>query len=388
MAFLLEDFRIAFGLHPWKFWQWAPPMAHVAACDPVIMEYGWQKADAVGRADVQAAIDRAVVMFHQHAGYWPTPTAVDERIAWTGRRRGGRVELTTAENRILKLGVEVLEYVATIAVPTSDFDGDTYPNVFEAQLTTTAPVDELELYLTEADRGGEPLSDRWRVRAAVTTVAGGVKFVGGPWQLMKPELRTPALPDGVDPTQSCNYVDQLDVYQRRVITDGTTVDTAAITFEYIGGGCGCGCQGLTSDPASMVVSLGRGQIVSQDFGRIVVQEATWNADTSSWIAACCGCATPDAARVKFISGPADERTTRTVLARMVAAELGRPFCVCNGKVGNAAIQMYQEDLSYSSQATGRFNVDQRSLSNPIGTLRGHVAAWEWIRTTARFRAVA
>ena len=135
-----------------------------------------------------------------------------------------------------------------VPVATVDPDQDTYPNYFEATFSTTAPAGELEFYITEADRLSAPVGRRWQVKAAATQLTGNVRFRGGPWQLVRPELIQQAMPDGVDPAEDCNYVQQLEVWRRRFVADGTTADTASVVYEYESHPCSCGCVNV-GDPA-------------------------------------------------------------------------------------------------------------------------------------------
>lgn len=392
MRLTLEDFREFFGLHPWAFWQWQLPASHRSGCVPVIFEEAWQNADAISRGEVAAALERAQNVFHANAGYWPTPRQMEDVATWPGwpgRRvdtRGRMIEIPTEDAPIKGIGVETLTKVETVAVSTTDPDGDEYPNAFEASLTTTIPAEELELYITLADRQGAVLSDRWLVKATAVVEDGAVKFRGGPWQLARPALVGRAEPQGIDPKDCDAYVKQLDVYRRQFVTSGTDVDTASIVFEYLDHPCLCGCLN-PADPAGVAQSLGRGVVISERFGRIAVAEATW--DGSAWSPVCCGCSVPDRVRVRYVSAPLDESGAWATVLRMAAADLARPLCVCgDSKVGSAALAYWQNDLALVVSQGSRFQIEQKKLSNPIGTRRGQVAAWEWITAHATKRAVA
>lgn len=392
MTLTLEDFRLTFGLHPWTFWQWTPPNVHKAACNPVIFEEGWQNADAVSRSEILAALERAEVIFHQAAHYWPYRRQLEDVMAWPGwpgRRvstRGKLIELSTTEAPALQIGVEVFELLGVTPVAVKDTDNDGYPNFFEATYATTVAPSELELYITEADRLGAPVGRRYQIKATAAAAGSDVRFRGGPWQLAKPELIGLATPDGLNPADDCNVVQQLEVWRRHVVTDGTTVDTAGIVFEYESHPCSCGCVAVT-DPASVAQSLGRGLVENAEFGRVAVAEATW--DGATWAPVCCGCSVPDRLRLRYIVGPLDQPGVDTVVLRMAAAELSRPMCMCgNEQVGSAALAHWQNDMARVVSGGVRWMIPMERLSNPIGTRRGHVAAWEWITANALKRAVA
>lgn len=392
MTITLEAFREFFGLHPWTFWQWTPPSVHKAACNPVIFEEGWQNADAVARAEILAGIERAEIVFHQVAHYWPYRRGVEDLLAWPGwpgRRvdtRGRLIELSTTEAPALQLGVEVFELLGVTPVATLDPDNDAYPNYFEATFATTAPTSELELYITQADRLDAPLGRRYQVKATAAVVGSDVRFRGGPWQLVRPDLIQLATPDGIAPGDECNYVKQLEVWRRRFVTDGTTVDTASVVFEYESHPCSCGCV-HSGDPASVAQSLGRGLVQNREFGRVSVAEATW--DGTAWAPVCCGCSVPDRLRLRYVVGPLDQAGVDAVVLRMAAAELSRPMCMCgDDRVGSAALAHWQNDMARAVSGGVRWQIPMERLSNPIGTRRGQVAAWEWIKEHALMRAVS
>ncbi len=389
MTLSLEDFREFYGLHPWTFWQWTAPRTQQAACNPVIFEEGWQNADAISRGEIATALERAENLFHQTAHYWPYPRQIEDLIAWPARRvdtRGRMLELAVNEIPTLQLGVETFELVGVIPVANVDPDSDGYPNYFETMVSTDAPAAELELYITAADRLTAPLSQRWRVKASATQLTASVRFRGGPWQLIKPSLISAAAPDGNDPSQDCNYVLQLEVWRRRFVTDGHTVDTASIVFEYESHPCSCGCVNV-ADPAAVSQSLGRGLVQSVEFGRISVAEATW--DGTAWAAVCCGCSVPDRLRVRYVAGPLDQAAADRVVLKIAAAELSRPLCICSDKkAGSARLAYEQDDLALVLPQQARYQIEQSLLSNPIGTRRGHVDAWKWIKAHATTRAVA
>jgi hypothetical protein len=392
MTLTLESFREFYGLHPWTFWQFTPPASHAGACNPVIFEEGWQNADAVSRVEIINAIERSEVLFQQNAHYWPYRRQVEDVLAWPGwpgRRtdtRGRMIEVAVADVPALQLGVEVFELVGVVPVATVDPDSDGYPNYFEATLSTAHPAGELELYITDSDRLTAPIGRRWQVKASATQLTGNVRFRGGPWQLVRPDLVQQALPNGIDPADDCSYVKTLEVWRRRFVADGTTVDTASVVYEYQSHPCSCGCVNV-ADPASVAQSLGRGLVQSQEYGRIALAEATW--DGTGWAPVCCGCSVPDRVRVRYVSGPLDQPGVDTVVLKMTASELSRPLCMCGqDRVGSAMLAYYQDDMALVLPQRARFNIDQVLLSNPIGTRRGHVDAWKWIQSHAVTRAVA
>lgn len=73
------------------------------------------------------------------------------------------------------------------------------------------------------------------------------------------------------------------------------------------------------------------------------------------------------------------RIYQTVVARLAAAELARPICGCES--ANRELARWQFDLARSGGANDEVYgaVSAGDLDNPLGTRRGHIAAWRFIR---------
>ncbi len=76
---------------------------------------------------------------------------------------------------------------------------------------------------------------------------------------------------------------------------------------------------------------------------------------------------------------------RTVVARLAAAELARPICGCED--ASRELFRWQFDLARSSGSGDEQYgaVSAADLDNPLGTRRGHVAAWRFIRQRQRYQ---
>ncbi len=59
-----------------------------------------------------------------------------------------------------------------------------------------------------------------------------------------------------------------------------------------------------------------------------------------------------------------------------AAELARPICACDS--ANKELYRWQFDLATATSEAEQYQLDLTDLANPIGTRRGHVAAWKQI----------
>ena len=70
----LEEWREIIGWNPWHFWGLAGDKAPVTSgCNTAVMQYGWQSADAAGRADIVEAISAAEQTLIEYLGFSPAP---------------------------------------------------------------------------------------------------------------------------------------------------------------------------------------------------------------------------------------------------------------------------------------------------------------------------
>jgi hypothetical protein len=76
---------------------------------------------------------------------------------------------------------------------------------------------------------------------------------------------------------------------------------------------------------------------------------------------------------------------RTVVARLAAAELARPICGCDE--ASRELYRWQFDLARTSGAGDEAYgaISANDLDNPLGTRRGHVFAWRFIRQRQQLR---
>ncbi|MCL5998277.1 MAG: hypothetical protein M1546_19825, partial [Chloroflexi bacterium] len=56
-----DEFRRILGFSPYHFWQLADnDKARITSnCNPLVMQYAWQNADAIGRSEILEAIELA-----------------------------------------------------------------------------------------------------------------------------------------------------------------------------------------------------------------------------------------------------------------------------------------------------------------------------------------
>lgn len=411
----LECWRQILQFHPWHFWGMSDSSLLSAAgegCSSLVRQYAWQNSDAASRTEIARAIRTAESQLAEHLGYWPAPAYLTETHDWPGGVgwRWPTIQLDTGQIRAA--GVEQLDSISlAAAVVLSDRDGDGYDDTFTVGPIATTVTDpaQIALYTAAADRFpfGERSADvgpSWRIEpvgVSVSISAGLVTITGPAWLLVNPvryEGVTNIGPNGLNPATAGTYVTTLDVYRRWTNPDGTDASATsqgAVIWETQpchGWWCSCGCAvpSSTFDPAAIATATARIGLRNAENGIVSIGEASYNASTATWSAlATAVCAVPDRAVVRFLAGqPLDhdgqmQRTYQIAVARLAAAELGRPICGCDD--ANRELARWQFDLARSSGANDEMYgaIAASDLDNPLGTRRGHVFAWRFIRQRQR-----
>lgn len=419
MTLPLENWRQIMQFHPWHFWSIADSSLLSTTgdgCDTLVRQHAWQNSDAASRDDLQSAIVRAENTIASHLGFWPAPVYLSETHPWPPWSdvlgRWWNMQLDTGQ--IQAAGVETLTAISTgAAVVYTDVDGDGYMDTFTVGpiATTVTDVKEIALYFATADRFAmgdisAAVGERWRIAPISVTISGGfVTVKGAAWLLVKPityEGVTNAGANGLAPattlTTPAHFATTVDLYRRWTDPNGTTQTTSqgAIIWETRPAwGCHCDApqtafSGSIYDPAAVAVALARVGIRDAENGVVSLGEATFDSTTGVWSSLNWTiCDTPDRAIVRVLAGwPLDSdgqmaRIYQTVVARLAAAELARPICGCTD--ANRELSRWQLDVARSGGANDEIYgaISQDDLNNPLGTRRGHIAAWRFIRDRAR-----
>lgn len=379
-------------------------------CYPLIRRHAWQNTDAVGTLEIERAIETAEKRLTDHLGYSPAPHYVSETLAWPASSPSGyrwqSVQLTEGEVRAV--GVETLASISTgAAVTYSDVDGDGIDETFTVSAATSVTdASQVAVYFSAADRfaGWGAIADlapRWRLLPVQVSISGGVVTVRGPKPLCVKPIKYEGIANvganGLDPTDAANFVTTLDLYQRYTGADGTTVATsqAVLTWETRpchGWWCCCSGCASSSDPAAVAQAVARVGIRDAGNGVVTPAESAYDSASSTW-SSCdlIQCDWPDRVTVRYLAGfplGSDgqmQEPFRTIVARLAAAELARPICGC--EAASAELARWQFDVSRSGGANdevyGAISADD--LSNPLGTRRGHIAAWRFIKQRQRWQ---
>lgn len=419
-ALSLEEWRRSFGLSPWYFWGLAnaTTLNPTAQADDVWRSAAWQSVDSAGRDDVVQAIRSAERLLLGYLHYRPGPQYAEATLPWprlaeSGLRRLGPVDarghwlsLQLPEGRVQAIGVETRTLQGTPAVAYSDPDGDGV-NELATITVATAVTDpsELAVYFQASDRlDGDPVSEVYRIRPVRVSISGGTATIRAPsWLFVRPlNYQGIAVPD-LDPSAAGVLATNVEVYRRWTNPAGTTLATAGavVTWETRpchGWWCGCGCQsdpyaGSPFDPAATAQAVGRVALRDARLGIVAPAPSLYDAATGVWTAPDPAvCWEPDRVTVRYLAGVPSpdgqqlDRAWQTVVARLAAAELGRPICA--KEPANKELYRWQFDLARATGANDEsYVVDPGALSNPFGTRAGHVQAWRYVEQQQMTRGV-
>ena len=371
-----ETFRAILGVSPLHAWGLGGAAAPVASkCNTLVQEYAWQDAQAVGRAEIRAAIATAEARLRDYLGYSVAPHYTSDTLAWP---MAWSPTVQLAEGYIEAVGVEQLTPIDEVALSFSDIDGDGLDDTFSATLPTDETDPEhLVVFFAETDRfdAMAPL-DRWRIAPVSITIADGeATITGRKWLLVKPALYEMVRQVALDAANPAVFVQQLAVYSRHTVDPQATLSWNARPYP--------SCCSTTTDPAGVATATARVGIVDARYGIVqpaeaVLTDGVWRA--VSWS----GCVPPDRVTVSYragvpLVGGQMDPSWQIVVARLAAAELSAPICACAG--ANHELSRWQTDLA----RTGGNNdeqfgaVTQEQLNNPFGSRRGHIYAWQRVK---------
>lgn len=407
----IEFWRAEMGYNPWHFWgiQHATVAPVNSKCNDVLHEYSWQGADEVGRSEIRKTIMAAEKILFDNLSYWPGPVYSEDTLPWpkyvdrrlyrTARRdaMGGWVPVTLNEGYIQAMGVEELTLVqAGAAVVYSDADGDGVADTFTVTVPTTVtnPA-EIAVYFVLADRVDDDsgLSARWRIEPVHVVISGGNAVIKGKrWLAVIPKLYESKANYPFDAAITTPFITTCDVYRRHTNANGlvsTSDSQSALIWE--SRPCDCCGSGIPSstDPAAEGWVAGRAGIRMKFEGVVVPAEAVYDATTGTWSHPCTcfgSCGEPDRVLVRYLAGlDLDQygwvqKTMRTMVSRLAAAEMTARICACD--VANKEWSNWAFDVA---RVTGpeQYQANLDVLNNPLGTRRGHIFAWQQIKSLAR-----
>ncbi len=420
------------GFHPFHGFGIAGTGALKAdtSCNMLLRRYAWQNSDAASHVEIQQAIETAETKLRQWLGYGVAPRYTSETAAWPPRADGllrwgavggdGRwLSVQLSEGEIRAVGVETLTAISTnVAVVYSDTDGDGIDDTFTVTAATTATdTSQIAVYVSAADRfdgwgSTTATSDRWRLLPVQITISGGTVTVRGSKVLCVRPIKYEGVSNiganGLEPTDATNFVTTLDLYTRTTSGAGQTVTTSQVVITWEtrpshGWWCCCSAcstsgsdpfSGSAFDPAAVAQAVARVGVRDATLGLVTPAEAAYDSTTGVWSAFDWSvCDVPDRVTVRYLAGyplAADgqmQEPFKTIVARLAAAELGRPVCGC--EAANRELARWQFDLARSAGANDEAYgaVSQEDLANPFGTRRGHVHAWRQVKNLRHIHGI-
>ncbi len=407
----LDTWAAILGIDPRHFSQVTTAAKPATLCSQVWKQYAWQEAQQIGREDVALAIAEAERAMIDYLDYNLVPDwVVDERVRVTqpgipdvlnigGRdTRGFHMSLKVRRSHLVSGGIEGKAVIsAGAAVVYTDEDGDGYPETATVTAATTVTdPDEIALYVP--GEGGRddweirPLKDPITRRRSVSITAGVATIVCAREQLVDPDLELALEPGPIDGDVDANFLATIDVYRHFNDPQQQVTLMWAPRPDF----CDCGASAcVTCAHATQT-----GCLVAQDFrqGSFFFRPATWDSTDEEFDSAEFAVGrNPENLRVWYYSGFRDQSRDAPAiemdrnLARAVAylslTYLTRALCGCNNV--DAIAKRMQEDLVITTAEFSR-QVPDRVVTNPFGTQRGALYAWNVVQSGDRpiGRAVA
>lgn len=414
----LEEFRKVIGMNPWHYWELEADVgvAEVTSnCNDIVSKYSFQSTDAVGRNDIEQAIETAEARLFELLNFWPAPkysektisfpTLSDPRFSLHGfvGSDGRWQSVNVGEGYIQSVGVETRTLIqAGVVLTYLDLDNDGLNETFRLSVpTTVTDPTQIALYFSTADRwDGSAVGEQWRVRPVTVTISAGTATIqGNSWLSVLPVLYEGVLAengleilDANGAFNTANFAATLDVYRLFIDPTGTTIDTAQemLIWETAPWPYYCVCNSTTNstDPAAQGYATGRGAIRDSKLGIITVARSVYNSVTGIWGGVCWpgDCRSPDRVTLRFQAGKPlvsqqMEYKMQVLVARLAAAELTRPICACDA--ANRNLATWQFDLARTGGAGDESYgaISPEDLNNPLGSRRGQVYAWKEIKQT-------
>jgi hypothetical protein len=364
----LEQFRQLLQYNPYRFWGLrSDRIRNTSKCNPIIAEYAYQLPEQIGRAAIRNAITQAETKLAQLLRYPVAPTYYEHT--------NSTFDFTQPlpHCKLVKLGLERYEILSTLDVTLADVDGNNVYDTFTTSafaLPANVPFDDLRIMFVSNDRSlctqGGLVHDRWRIDATMQIAGSNAQFTGKAWHIVKPNAYE-AVP--FDPINA-------DVIDPRFATQVLLVRKwydPTMAYQLSSGGYSTFVPVEIVDPQWGYIDLARGACIPWQRFECTPQHVL---RTVHYVAG-----------VPYAYGEIDE-PFKTAVFRLALAELARPLCMCEG--ANKEQEEWQTDLSRTdaegAKTFGTVTLDD--LANPLGTRRGHVAAWKVIKQFGLDRAIA
>ena len=382
------------------------------ACEDTWPRYSWQASDRVSHEELALEIHNAERDIAAVLGYFPAPTWIEEEVRPYTRHhrrdaynigmsnvRGQLKSLKLRWGKFIQGGVRTVSQTEfTIPTPAVgagltylDTNADGFIDTARIVTTTTlSNVYNIKVYF--AGLNGARAWEIRPIRSKVITL-GQLTIDIDPWLLIDPDVLA-ALPttagyaavnlDSVPPAHPGSYVDEVDLYYEY---NDATQPSAMLYWEQEPNLQCTICSGVGCAACSFSVQDGCLHVRDTDLGFVAVTPGVYDEDVGAWRRAePVVCRDPDQIKAFYYAGEqSDEWLSGAsidplshymaqAIAWMATARLERPFCACSNvtTLGNHL----KEDLSLTTDQ-GRF-ISDMTLTNPFGTRRGEVKAWQRI----------
>lgn len=411
----LDRYAALMGINPAHFGggTGGDVMAAGSQCNDIWYQYAFQAYDRVSREDLAMAIAGAESDIAEVLGFWPAPTFIDKEMHTYPHHH--RVDVRTAGvtpygfykairakwGKFIQAGQRGTTLVAqpTVAAGTlaySDADGDGFSETATVTATTTlTDACEVKVYF-----GSTSAAPEWEIRPARTKAISGGTFTATfwTWQLVDPDLwealPTTAGMSAVDMTDTDNLVTTVDVY--REYTDFSEESCQFFwepeVIEQVCTACGgSGCVACT-----LTVQDGCIHVRNVDAGIVVPALGRYDSTTGEWVSQLASvCREPDIVKIwywagdmsnSFLNGTSCDPLSHhyaQAIAWMATARLERPFCSCGALA--ALAEDLRTDVAMLSERQS-FSITPQLLSNPFGTRKGEIMAWQRISKLTKKRA--
>lgn len=369
------------------------------SCGDIWPQHSWQHIDVVSREDVAEAIHDAEEDIRRVLRRPVAPEyVVDIQPLTPLPGRNGRYGLsappaiTTMWRDIQAVGRRGLTLLAGGAdVVRTDGDGDTYAEtmtvvILAEDLPTSLDLSAVKVYFPDKD--GLP---EWEIRPVTKRlIDGDLVITFSSWLLFDPVLweRSPSLslPFGpIDADDTDSYLDAVDVY-----TEGVSTTLPAAAFNWRGrAACGA-CDSVGCAECQPSTQAGCVTTVNSRLGILKANPAIWNEDDEVFQSAGWAVSSymPDEVTLYYKTGMVDDRYAlgltddplsqylAQAIAWLATARLEAPPCSCG--VALKEFQSLQHDMAVVDRSRGVFFsvLAPDMITNPFGTRRGEVRAWD------------
>lgn len=381
-------------------------------CDQIIFQYEWQNHDHVSREEIARAIAQAEANIERELKFHIAPTwDVDEwhegavprdnrlHITNFSNLRGHRQMVQADWGYFISGGIEaktLIEAGATITY--TDADGDGYFETATVTVPTTVTnKNEIAIYYP-----GQDADDAWEIRDTKVVLSGSNAIITFRRELaVVPEITEATAigeePPAADGLNDDDFLEEVDVY--RHWNDPQT--QSIFLWEPLTNLCGI-CNGTGCDICGYTASTGCLILTSEPRrSNIGFWPSAWSADDEAFSAvSMCGFpgSLPDIVRLWYYSGwrnrrmPYDNRMDRDwepIVAHYAASLLDRPPCDCatgDWFKWRQDVTIIGGDLD-SKTSMPLFRSPTMYETNPLGTTRGAIEAWQKVRLHRRLESV-